>query len=148
MIKCPVVGAVRATYIVFGSYSSKSTKFGTNVSQAILFRFLKGAKTSDPWSRHIGRFNMAAKQIDSYKTNRAWIMNNTTFMGLSGYSGSLILILFQRFEVKVTSQGLHKCHSHVKFHELGLIVHLHLFWDAQLKNNTQRIDALWDDYPE
>ena len=59
-----IVGAVRATYIVFGSHSSKSTKFGTNVAQAILFRFLKGAKTSDPWSRHIGKFNMAAKQIE------------------------------------------------------------------------------------
>ena len=59
-----IVGAVRATYIVFGSDSSKSTKFGTNIAQAILFRFLKGAKTSDPWSRHIGKFNMAAKQIE------------------------------------------------------------------------------------
>ena len=51
-------------HIVFGSDSSKSTKFGTNVAQAILFRFLKGAKTSDPWSRHIVKFNMAAKQIE------------------------------------------------------------------------------------
>ena len=59
-----IVRAVRAAYIVFGSHSSKSTKFGTNVAQAILFRFLKGAKTSDPWSRHIGKFNMAAKQIE------------------------------------------------------------------------------------
>ena len=67
-------------------------------------------------------------------------MSNTTFMGLSG-SGSLILILFQRFEVKVTSQGLHKCHFHVKLHEpVGLI--------AQLKNDTQRIDVIWDNYPE
>ena len=58
-----LVGAVGATYIVFGSDSSKSTKFGTHVAQAILFPFLKGAKTSDLWSRHIGKFNMAANQI-------------------------------------------------------------------------------------
>ena len=54
-------------------------------------------------------------------------MSNTTFMGLSG-SGSLILILFYRFEVNVTSHGIHKCHFHVKLHELGLIVHLYHFW--------------------
>ena len=54
-------------------------------------------------------------------------MSNTTFMGLS-VSGSLILILVQRFEVNVTSQGLHKCHLHVKLHELGLIVPLHHLW--------------------
>ena len=59
-----IVGAARATYVVFGSDSSKITKFGTHIDQAILFRFLKGAKTSDPWSRHIGKFNMAAKQIE------------------------------------------------------------------------------------
>ena len=54
-------------------------------------------------------------------------MSNTTFMGLSE-SGSLILISFQRFEVNVTSQGLHKCHFYVKLHELGLIVPLYHFW--------------------
>ena len=34
-----IVGAVRAIYIVFGSDSSKSTKFGINVAKTILFRF-------------------------------------------------------------------------------------------------------------
>ena len=53
-------------------------------------------------------------------------MSNTTFMGLYG-SGSLILILFQRFEVNVTSQGLHKCYFHVKLHELGLVMHINPF---------------------
>ena len=49
-----LVGAVRAIYIVFGSDSSKSTIFGIDVDKTILCRFLTGAKTNDPWSRHIG----------------------------------------------------------------------------------------------
>ena len=49
-----LVGAVREIYIVFGSDSSKSTIFGMDVAKTILFRFLTGAKTNDPRSRHIG----------------------------------------------------------------------------------------------
>ena len=83
----------------------------------------------------------------SYKTNRAWIMSNTTFMGLSG-SGSLILILFKRFEVKVTSQCLHKCHFPCQIARTGPHRAFVPFLEAQLKNDTQRIDAIWNNYPE
>ena len=72
-------------------------------------------------------------------------MSNTTFVGLSG-SGSLIL--FQRFEVKVTSQGLHKCSFPCQIARTGPHRTFIPFLDAQLKNDTQRIDVIWDSYPE
>jgi hypothetical protein len=50
-----LVGGVRDSYGLFGSVSYKSTKFGPDVHHTILFRILPGAKTRDPWGRHIGK---------------------------------------------------------------------------------------------
>ena len=69
-------------------------------------------------------------------------MSNTTFMGLSG-SGSLILILFKRFEVKVTSQCLHKCNFPCQIAWTGPHRAFVPFLDAQLKL-SQRSDMGMD----
>ena len=55
--------AVRAIYIVFGSDSSKSTIFGIDVAKTILCRFWTGAKTNDPWSRHIGEIQYGCHPV-------------------------------------------------------------------------------------
>ena len=47
---------------IFGSDSSKSTIFDIYVAQAILFRFLTGAKTNDHWGRHIGEIQYGHHQ--------------------------------------------------------------------------------------
>ena len=47
---------------IFGSDSSKSTIFDIYIAQAILFRFLTGAKTNDHWGRHIGEIQYSHQQ--------------------------------------------------------------------------------------
>ena len=81
-----------------------------------LFDFWRAPRKAPPGAAILGKSNMAATcdRIQSLlKTKRAIIMSNTTFSGFSG-SGNPILILFRRFEVKVTPQGHPKCHFCVK----------------------------------
>ena len=47
-----IVRAVREVRVVFGSNSSKSTKFGTHIDYTLLFQILMGAKKRVPWDRH------------------------------------------------------------------------------------------------
>jgi hypothetical protein len=49
-----IVRAVRASNGLFGSDFSKRTKFGPDVVNTILFRFLMGAKVGTPRDRVIG----------------------------------------------------------------------------------------------
>ena len=50
-----LVRGVRAIKGLFGSHSSKSTKFSPEVAHVILIGFFMGAKTGASWGRHIGK---------------------------------------------------------------------------------------------
>ena len=61
----------------FGSDSSKSTIFDIHVAQAILFRFLTGAKTNNHWGRHIGDIQYGRHQ--GYSTNHVYLHRPNAF---------------------------------------------------------------------
>ena len=88
LVSVILVGAVREIYIVlvFGSDSFKSTIFGIDVAWSILFRFLTCVKTNDPpgppWYRWNPIWPPPGLEVNcSWKSQKAILMSNTTFMG-------------------------------------------------------------------
>jgi hypothetical protein len=59
-----LVRAVRVSNGLFGSDSSKRTKFGPDAVHTILFRFFMGAKVDTPGTVLLAKSNMAATGVN------------------------------------------------------------------------------------
>ena len=81
--KAFIVRGVRAIKGLFGSDSSKSTKFGTEVDDTIWFTFLPVAKTGAQRGRHIGKIQHDRHPVGCksqvYTTVRDRLINDTLF---------------------------------------------------------------------